>query len=288
MAKSMTGYGKSQCTSGSKTLIVEIRSLNSKYLDLNLKMPSNLKEAEASIRKMCHDRIVRGKVDLSIGYEDSENPNIGINKGLFKAYALELKKLARASDVPADDLLRTIVTLPNVVQAESGSIDEESMHLLEKVAEQAIDQLENFRSTEGQSLAADLKSNCKSISALLPQVEELALKRTAKLKDKIRENLKQSEITLDENRLEQELIFYVEKLDISEELVRLEAHCAYFCEVLDSAVQVKGKKLNFISQEMGREINTIGSKANDQHIQQIVVGMKEELEKIKEQLMNML
>ncbi len=290
----MTGYGKGEAFSGQKKITAEIRSLNSKQLDLSVKIPSRYRPAEYDIRTRVGKRLQRGKVDVYINVEISEGNNAAlINQELFTAYYRQLHRIATENSMEwgtaavDSGALLAILRMPEVVQTETEDIPEAETEALQKAVEAALEQMDAFRLQEGAALIADLLRRIDKIEALKNAVTPFETVRTETIKNRIRENIEAMNIPLDQNRLEQEMIFYVEKLDITEEKVRLQNHCNYFREVACSE-EGAGRKLGFIAQELGREINTMGSKANEANIQKLVVEMKDELEKIKEQLLNIL
>ncbi len=292
MIRSMTGFGKAEVTVNSKKITVEIRTLNSKQLDLSLRLPSIFRSSEVEVRGMIAKGVVRGKCEVQVSYSSIGAGEEGckkINKELFSFYLNQLKEVCEESGLELNhgEALSSVLRMPEVVATEEETIEEgESEALLSAVA-QAIDHLNSFREQEGAILIADLLQRIDKIEACKEEVTPFEEARVETVKNRIRENISKLQINVDSNRLEAEMIFYAEKLDITEEKVRLTNHCKYFREVAASEEGV-GRKLGFISQEIGREINTMGSKANEANIQRIVVVMKDELEKIKEQLLNIL
>jgi uncharacterized protein (TIGR00255 family) len=290
MIKSMTGFGQSILDDGQIRITVEVKSLNSKFLDLNIRLPKTFSDKEIEVRNLISEKLERGKVSISIEYQryGEEDVKQSYNEKLFIAYYAELKKLADKVVAPYDQLFELALNSPEVIQAKlkDSNSDEEWANVKSCVSE-ALDKCEQFRKAEGKVLEKMLKDCCTVIYQALKNVDELDPKRVDKIREKLKGNVTTffGEEGYDTNRLEQEIIFYIEKLDINEEKVRLKSHLDYFMGVLNE-VQGNGKKLGFIAQEIGREINTIGSKANDAGIQKHVVVMKEELEKIKEQLNN--
>ena len=293
MIKSMTGFGQTTLANGDITISVEVKSLNSKFLDLNLRLPRIFSDKEVDLRNAVAEKLERGKVSLSIDYLQTGKQEVlqTYNEDLFLAYFEELKRLsAKIGSAGYENLFHTALNSPGVIQ---GNTKEELDPLLwDKVNElvrQAIIKCDTFRSEEGKSLYEKLVTYIKSIETALVHVEEIDPKRVEKIRSKIKSSVTAffGEEGFDTNRLEQEIIFYIEKLDIHEERVRLKTHLDYFLKILGET-QSNGKKLGFIAQEIGREINTIGSKANDAGMQKHVILMKEELEKIKEQLNNVL
>ena len=294
MIKSMTGYGKAEAALGHKKITVEIRSLNSKQTDLAVKLPALYRPQEYEIRNLVAKRLQRGKIDVYITVELAGSQNsVTLNKQAFDEYYTQLMALADGQNMAwgtkAVDaaLLQVILRLPDVVQTETTTLSDEENHALMKAVEEALNHIEAFREQEGAILIADLLKRIDKIESLKNGVEPYEKARTETIKARIRENIEAIGIPLDSNRLEQEMIYYIEKLDITEEKVRLQNHCNYFREVA-AGEEGAGRKLGFIAQEMGREINTMGSKANEPNIQILVVKMKDELEKIKEQVLNIL
>jgi uncharacterized protein (TIGR00255 family) len=289
MIKSMTGFGKAECTCQSQKLTVEIKSLNSKYFDVNLRMPNGFRDRELEIRNMLLARLQRGKVEFSITIDDkSDISSYTINKALAKKYFEELKELSGAIEgEDFKDYIPVIMRLPDVMVTDKAEIEEEEWKQLATAIEKALDKVEDFRVGEGRSLKKDLEYRSEKIVELLGMVEPFEEQRFEGLKSKIQKDLNEivNKENVDKNRFEQELVYYLDRLDITEEKVRLKEHCKYFLETLDGK-ESQGKKLAFITQEMGREINTLGSKASESNIQKLVVQMKDELEKIKEQLFN--
>ncbi len=289
MIKSMTGFGKAECTCQNQKLSVEIKSLNSKYFDVNLRIPNGFRDRELEIRNMLLARLQRGKVEFSISIDDkSDISSYSINKALAKKYFDELMELSGMVKVEDfKEFIPVIMRLPDVMVSDKAEIDEEQWNLLAAAIGQALDKVEEFRIGEGRSLRKDLDYRNEQIMELLSMVEPFEKQRFEVLKSKIQKDLNEivNQENVDKNRFEQELVYYLDRLDITEEKVRLKEHCKYFRETLDEK-ESQGKKLAFIAQEMGREINTLGSKASESNIQKLVVQMKDELEKIKEQLFN--
>jgi uncharacterized protein (TIGR00255 family) len=292
MIKSMTGFGQSSFDDGLIQISVEIKTLNSKFLDLSLRLPKLFSDKELEIRNLISEKLERGKVLLNIEYQrygDQETKQT-YNETLFLAYYAELKKLADRVYAPYENLFELALNSPDVIQNKLGNeANDEEWVNVKKLIVQAIEKCNEFRTTEGETLEDKLIENAQSIQEGLKQVEALDPRRVEKIRERLKGNVVSffGEEGYDTNRLEHEIIFYIEKLDINEEKVRLKTHLDYFIQILKEP-QSNGKKLGFISQEIGREINTIGSKANDAAIQKQVVAMKEELEKIKEQLNNVL
>ena len=290
MLKSMTGFGKASGDSGHKSIYVEIRSLNSKQLDLNLKLPLNYKVLEAELRNSIAKIVERGKVDFSITCEQKEmDKALAINKNLAVAYFKELKDLAQELNTSSNELFSIVMKLPDVMKRDGVEIDAEEKKAVLLAVEKGLNDFLGFRAAEGKVLENEFKNRIQIISGLLEEVEKLDKNRAVNIRSRIEKNVEEliQKDRIDQNRLEQELIFYIEKMDITEEKLRLKTHLDYFTQTMKDEDSV-GRKLGFISQEIGREINTIGSKANDSSIQKVVVQMKDELEKIKEQLLNVL
>jgi len=291
MIKSMTGFGKTSCQLNEKTINIEVKSLNSKSLDVSLKIPGNYREKEQIIRNLAGQWLGRGKVEVFMRVENlGGSTDVTINKPLFSKYYYELKALAEELQAPIpDDLITAITRFPDVLKQAPQEEDDQTWHLIEGAITEAMKQADHFRQSEGAHLAEDLHARIEGIRDFLGQIEPLEARRIETLKARLIKGLNDLKEAgqPDPNRFEQELIFYLEKLDITEEKVRLAKHLDYFEDTM-RAEETPGKKLGFISQEIGREINTIGSKANDADIQKLVVHMKDELEKVKEQLLNIL
>lgn len=283
MIQSMTGYGKSILQLPSKKITIEIKTLNSKNLDLNTRISSKYREKEIQIRRKLAKELIRGKVDVSFYVETTaEELTTQINKEIVAQYLVQLKGLGGEKD-----LLSIAMRLPDVLKTEREELDENEWSSIEKAIDEAIIQLHKFRTDEGEVLKLDFIERIEDIKNNLNAVIELDEERLLAVRERLHKAISDLKITVDENRFEQEMIYYLEKLDITEEKVRLNNHLNYFLEDLMGAVS-NGKKLTFISQEIGREINTIGSKANFAPMQKLVVQMKDDLEKIKEQLLNVL
>ena len=290
MVKSMTGFGKGEAALQNKKITVEIRSLNSKQLDLGLRLPAVYRQSEYEIRNIIARTIQRGKVDVFVTVESQavETP-ARINKEVFREYLHQMTDTLAFAGIDADydAIVPVIMRLPEVVSTETESISDEEHAALIAATEAAAAQLDAFRMQEGAILIADLLGRVDRIESYKEEVMPFEKARTETIKARILDNLEKLQADVDRNRLEQEMIFYLEKLDITEEKVRLANHCRYFREVA-AGEEGAGRKLGFIAQEMGREINTMGSKANESNIQILVVKMKDELEKIKEQVLNIL
>jgi uncharacterized protein (TIGR00255 family) len=291
MIKSMTGYGKAIAETPQKKITIEIKSLNSKQLDLNTKLPWLYKEKEPEIRNLISQMLDRGKIDLSIYFDVLEDEGIAmINKSIVKNYYNQLKDIAVELNISIDDqILPIIMRLPEALKTEKPDLPEAEWELLKAQILESINVLDFYRTEEGKSIETDLKKRISGILESLSTIEKFEPGRIEKVREKLISILRDNNGTenLDKNRFEQELIFYLEKFDINEEKVRLKKHCEYFMETIETGAP-NGKILSFITQEIGREINTIGSKANDASIQKLVVMMKDELEKIKEQINNIL
>ncbi|MBK0384386.1 YicC family protein [Pedobacter sp. SD-b] len=287
----MTGYGTGIKNLANGKYTVEIKSLNSKFLELNLKLPKAFSDKEFFLRNECSKLLERGKVMLSINAEttDSNLKAATINKDLLKHYFSELQMVAKELGQREDELLSAAINLPEVIKYDESSVSEEEWKLVLEAFYASIDSFQKFRADEGAVLEKDLTERIQTILNLMEMVVKEEPNRVPAIREKLNNMLSDAvgKEKVDQNRLEQELIYYIDKLDITEEKVRLKSHCDYFIETLKNK-DANGKKLGFISQEIGREINTMGSKANDANIQRYVVGMKEELEKIKEQLLNVL
>lgn len=290
MIKSMTGFGKGEASFGIKKITVELRSLNSKQLDLNIKLPALYRQSETELRNLVAQRLQRGKVDLFVSVESQQvETSAHINREIFREYLRQLNDALAFSGIDADydAMLPVLMRMPDVVSVEAERVTEEESAALMAAAADAVERLDAFRVQEGAVLIADLLRRVDLIERYREEVVPFEKARTETIRARILDNLSKLGVEVDRNRLEQEMIYYLEKLDITEEKVRLENHCRYFREVA-AGEEAPGRKLGFIAQEMGREINTMGSKANESNIQILVVRMKDELEKIKEQVLNIL
>ena len=291
MVHSMTGFGKGVCELPNKKISIEIKSLNSKQLDLNTRVPNLYREKEIEIRNKVGKKLVRGKVDVSFYVEAASSDKITkLNQQVIKDYYAQLKEVSTNLGLSENtDFLKVIMPLPDTVKVELAELDEQEWKAIAQAIDAAIDDITSFRQSEGKALEVDIRHRITTIDELLLEVPKYETQRIDKIRNRIKENLEEIALQTqaDENRFEQEIIFYLEKLDITEEKVRLTNHLKYFIETLESS-DVVGKKLGFITQEIGREINTLGSKANDADLQKIVIRMKDELEKIKEQILNIL
>ena len=292
MIRSMTGFGKAERLAPNKKFSVEIRSLNSKQLDLAVKLPSAYRQCEYEIRQTVGKRLQRGKIDVFVSYETvgrAVETSAHINKEQFRAYVRQLSDALTYAGMEAsfDAMMQSVLRMPDVVSTPNETVPEEEHAALLAAAGEAVARLDDFRLQEGATLIADLLRRVDKIEGYKEEVVPYEKARTETIKARILDNLAKLPVEVDRNRLEQEMIFYLEKLDITEEKVRLTNHCKYFREVA-AGEEGAGRKLGFIAQEMGREINTMGSKANESNIQILVVKMKDELEKIKEQVLNIL
>lgn len=292
MVKSMTGFGKTSVETGSKKVVIEIKSLNSKQLDFNLRLPNLYKEKEMEIRSMVKDCLDRGKVDMYIYFDNDEsNKDVSVNKDIVKSYFNQMMELAGALEITTDrgEMLQAVMRFPDTLLAKSEELHEQEWEQLKAGIAGALEEMNKFRIQEGKALEKDICHRIELIQELAAQVPQYEGRRIELIRQRLQEKI--SEWTdvknIDQNRFEQEIIYYLEKLDITEEKVRLTNHCKYFLETIEKE-QTPGRKIGFIAQEIGREINTMGSKANDHDIQKLVVRMKDELEKIKEQSLNVL
>ncbi len=291
MIKSMTGYGRMICELPNKKINIEIRSLNSRQLDINIKIPPIYKEKEVEIRNILSTRLDRGKIELSFNIESSQpDRTTQFNIPIIEEYFKQLHSISSNFGVENNtDFMRILLTLPDTLKVEQAQLDEKEWEVIINDLNKAIDDIDEFRIQEGEALGKDIMQRAENISKLLIEIEPYEEQRIERIKSRIKENINEviSPSNFDENRLEQELIFYIEKLDVSEEKTRLKNHLIYFIETAKNESNA-GKKLGFITQEIGREINTLGAKANDADMQKIVIQMKDELEKIKEQILNIL
>lgn len=291
MIKSMTGFGKATGEINNKKVTVEVKSLNSKQADINLRIPSFYKEKELPLRSFINKELQRGKIELNLYVEllDGQT-NYQINTVLFKKYYEDLSSIANdLNQTNQTDLMSIIAKLPDVLKSEREELDENEWNGIQAIIEKSISHLNEFRAAEGKSLEEDLKLRINNIDSLLSDVEKFDASRIENIKERINNSLNEAvgEENINKDRFEQELIYYIEKFDVTEEKTRLNTHLSYFIETINSN-NSEGKKLGFIAQEIGREINTLGSKANNADLQKIVVQMKDELEKIKEQVLNIL
>ncbi len=291
MIKSMTGFGKATGEVNQKKITVEVKSLNSKQADISVRMPSYYKEKELTLRSLINKELQRGKIELNLYAELlGESSNLNLNEALFEKYYNEFNIAANSVNPNHNsDIVAIVSKLPDVMKSERSELDKDEWTGVLEIIKQALAEINNFRITEGKSLDDELKLRVNNISDLLKEVEKYEQERIETVKARIIANLKEvvEDKKIDQDRFEQELIYYIEKYDVTEEKIRLAQHCKYFIETMNSSIS-EGKKLGFICQEMGREINTLGSKANHSELQKIVVQMKDELEKIKEQILNIL
>jgi uncharacterized protein (TIGR00255 family) len=286
MIQSMTGFGKASLQLPTKKITVEIKSLNSKGLDLNTRMPSVFREMELGLRNQISQRLERGKVDFSLFVEvTGEETTSKINVPIIKGYINQMKAVIPNAD--ETELMKMAVRMPDALKTERDEIDENEWKKIQTVIDEALENIANFRKDEGASLEKEFQLRIANINNLMNEAVSYDAERVETVKTRLRTALDELKVTVDENRFEQELIFYLEKYDITEEKVRLGNHLSYFLETLNG-MEANGRKLGFITQEMGREINTMGSKSNHTEMQKLVVMMKDELEKIKEQVLNVL
>ena len=286
MIRSMTGFGRSIFESDEITMTVEVRSLNSKNLELNLRLPHSYRSLEDELRSTLKPQLLRGKVDVNLSVKQQGSKAAAeLNKDVISAYMNQLGEIA---DATPSELLSISTRLPDAIQSPEALPDEAQKKEVFSLVRQATEQLISYQTTEGQAMVRDLTTQIESIQKGLEKVDRNKDERAEQTRSKLLEQLKGLAVEIDQNRLEQELIYYLEKLDINEEIVRLRQHLLYFSDVMKSDTVTKGKKLGFISQEMGREINTIGSKANNASLQKEIVQMKDALERIKEQLLNII
>ncbi|MDC3220584.1 YicC family protein [Flavobacteriales bacterium] len=287
MIHSMTGFGKAELVLGEKKINVEIRSLNSKQADINTRISSVYREKELEVRKLLTKELQRGKIDFALYAENiSSSSNVQVNSELIESYQSQLKDLPFTND--NSDFLSVVMRMPDVLINKKPILDENEWKDISLTIKNAISKFKEFRNQEGTAMGEELANRVNAIKNELVKVEDFEEERILKVKDRLKENLdKLEDSNIDQNRFEQEIIYYLEKFDVTEEKVRLANHCDYFLQTME-LTEGQGKKLGFICQEMGREINTLGSKANHQEIQKIVVDMKDNLEKIKEQVLNVL
>ena len=281
----MTGFGKAEIQFENRNYILELRSLNSKGLELSCRLPAQFREIELHLKKIIGESLKRGKVDLSLNVENIDQPNArNINLAAVNQY---IEQLSKIQDADRLELLKIAIKLPDTLKTEINDIDDLEIRTIEGLLKKALTSLNEFRADEGASLQQDFKTRLIKLQTLINQVNKVDPERKEKIENKLKASIEELRLEIDQNRFEQELIYYIEKFDINEEKIRLESHLKFFAETLKNE-KYNGKKLGFISQEIGREINTIGSKSNDLFIQKIVVEMKDELEKIKEQILNVL
>jgi uncharacterized protein (TIGR00255 family) len=291
MIRSMTGFGKTEFEVGTKKITLEIKSLNSKQLDINTRVPSMYREKDLEIRRLISEMLTRGKVDFAIYLDNLGTESTSrVNAAIIKDYFKQLKAIHKELGLEiTESIMQSIMRLPETVKMVYDELDETEWLVVRENLIKTLEELNRFRDQEGEALKTDIVANIANILDLLNQVEPFETQRMENVKTKIKESLDTLQLngSLDKNRFEQELIYYMEKLDINEEKVRLANHCSYFTETMNED-EPSGRKLGFIAQEIGREINTLGSKANESNLQRIVVQMKDNLEKIKEQVLNVL
>ncbi|MFA6676386.1 MAG: YicC/YloC family endoribonuclease [Bacteroidales bacterium] len=291
MIQSMTGFGKSEVTCGTDKYTVEIRTLNGKNCDISLKSQLIPKDKELKIRKKLSQKLLRGNIDIYLTLDQTEaSSNVKINKQLFKEYYTQLRNVSdecKLGTIERTAIVNSIVRLPEVIEIQKSTLSEENYEKLEKSILEAADDVINYRIKEGEILKKDISAKVNQIYNLVTEIEKYEKERITTIKTRLKTNLEELGTSVDQNRFEQEIIYYLEKLDINEEKVRLRQHCKYFIETMDKEFPA-GKKLAFIAQEIGREVNTMGSKSNNSDMQKIVVNMKDALEKIKEQSFNIL
>ena len=288
MIQSMTGYGKSVLQLPTKKVTIEIKSLNSKSLDLNVRIPSYYKEKELDVRKKLANELVRGKVDFSIFVEmTADETSTIVNPGVVKNYIQQLKNMLETDSNNELELLKMAIQMPDALKTEREELDENEWNLINQTVDEAVKEIIQYRIDEAAALEDDFRTRIANIKSYLDEVKALDNQRIEFVKERLKKAIDDLKVTVDENRFEQELIYYLEKLDINEEKVRLENHLNYFLQTLETE-DSNGRKLGFIVQEMGREINTTGSKANFAPMQKAVIQMKNELEQIKEQILNIL
>lgn len=289
MLLSMTGFGRSSGQHEDKLITVDIRSLNSKFRDLRIKIPQNYRVKEPEIRQKINDLLSRGKIELNIDIKSGDGAEAQrINHRLFKSYYQDIMKLKGDLDFETGDLLQSILRIPNVISQEEGDVDDDEWSTMVEIMNDAISKFNDFRATDGLAMEKDLILQIENIQSLLKRVDPYEKARVEKIRARLNRQLEEhfAKENIDRNRYEQEILYYLEKIDITEEKVRLAQHCNHFIEVLNMKNKDKGKKLAFIGQEMGREINTLGAKAYSSELQKLVVNMKDNLEKIKEQVAN--
>lgn len=294
MIHSMTGYGKASISIANTTIQIELKSLNSKSIDMRTRLPRDIQDMDLPLRKVVSERLLRGKIDLNVelNYEEDQEQSSILNISRLTSYAQKLKQVKEDLNLDSVDILNAVLKLPNVLDLSSRNINDEVRKQLLTCLDNALIQIENHRLEEGKSIFLDLKQSAQNILRQLESLDPLDANRLENIRQRMDQTLSKylSKETKDESRFEQELIFYAERLDINEEKVRLKQHCNYFLEYLEDSdlTLSKGKKLGFISQEIGREINTLGAKAYNTEIQKIVIGMKNDLEQMKEQIANVL
>jgi uncharacterized protein (TIGR00255 family) len=283
----MTGYGRASGAYGQKDFTIEVRSLNGKTSDVRMKVPASYRDKEIQIRKIVLEHAMRGKLECTMVISAEGGGELyGLNKKLFKKYYQELSAVERELDMPAANLTEAILKIPSVIDMQMEEVADEEWEATRATLGEALAALDKFRHKEGAAMYEDLVGGLADIRRCLEEIKPYEQERVDRIRQKLEKQLEQSRIEVDKNRYEQEILFYLEKLDVNEERVRLAQHCDYFMEILDADDIVVGKKLGFVAQEMGREINTLGAKAQHSAIQQLVVKMKDGLERIKEQVAN--
>ncbi len=287
----MTGFGREEATIGSYQIVAEIKSLNGKQSDVNTRIAPVLRPYEGEIRALVNAKLGRGTIDITISVkQDGVSKPMSINTNLAKSYYKGMLEIATELGLPHENILATLMTMPEIVAPDQEALQEEDWTAMKTVIATAVENLRTHRRVEGVSLQQDLENCIQNIENGLQEILPFEPLRIERLRSKINTSMEEwvAAANIDKNRLEQEMIYYIEKIDFSEEKIRLSQHCNYFREILGNEEEVKGKKLGFVLQEVGREINTLGSKANDADIQKIIVGMKDQLEKAKEQILNVL
>jgi len=291
MLYSMTGFGRAEGTVNGRQVVVEVKSLNGKQFDISTKLPPILRSYELDIRNMLNAQLLRGTIDLTVNVrqEGASKPMV-VNTDLAIFYYQSMKQIAERLELPQDNIISTLMRMPEVVAPEQDVLPEVEWNEVKKIIEQAANHLMDHRKNEGQALYNDMHTRISNIEGLLQKILPLEDERKERIRTRLTQWLDEmaNKETIDANRFEQEMIYYLERMDFSEEKTRLKQHCIYFHETVDKKEVAVGRKLNFIMQEIGREINTLGSKANHAEIQQIVINMKDELEKAKEQILNIL
>lgn len=291
MLYSMTGFGRAESMVGGRQVVVEIKSLNGKQFDVMTKLPPILRSYELDIRSLLNNTLMRGTIDLTISVrQDGATRPMTVNTGLARFYYQSMQQIVDELKIPADNILSTLMRMPEIVSPDQDVLPEEEWEGVKKTIETAAKSLMEHRKHEGDALYKELGQRIRNIESLLESILPLETQRTEKIRARLNNSLKDvlASEKVDPNRFEQELIYYIERIDFTEEKTRLKQHCIYFLQILDKNEVSKGKMLNFVLQEVGREINTLGAKANDADIQQMVVQMKDELEKAKEQVLNIL
>jgi uncharacterized protein (TIGR00255 family) len=291
MLYSMTGFGRAEATVNGRQVVVEIKSLNGKQFELGTKLPPILRSYELDIRNLLNSRLLRGSIDFNIAVrQEGASKPMTINTGLAIYYYESMQQIATQLNIAEDNVLSTLMRMPEIVVPDQDVLPEEEWVQVQKIIDEAVNHLMDHRQNEGAALARDLTDKIRNIETLLENILPLEAQRTDKIRSRLNNSLRDvvSNENIDANRFEQELIYYLERMDFSEEKTRLRQHCNYFHSIMELNELSKGKKLGFILQEIGREINTLGAKANNAEIQQMVIGMKDELEKAKEQVLNVL